>query len=112
MITVQRAAKAVGKHLSRLTLKARTALGAAKDRHCPACRCDVAGFFRYGDCAEWGCPSCGASPRERLMHWLMDEGALSLPAHASILHMAPNEGSLVRRLKSRSEEHTSELQSH
>lgn len=97
MITAQRVLKAAGKHVSRTLLGARSAMGAAKDRHCPACRSDVAGFFRYGDEAEWGCIACGASPRERLMHALLDAGRITLPAGGSILHCAPNEGSLVQR---------------
>ena len=74
MITAQRVLKAAGKHVSRTLLGARSALGAARDRHCPACRRDVAGFFRYGAEGEWGCIACGASPRERLMHALLDAG--------------------------------------
>jgi SAM-dependent methyltransferase len=97
MITSQRVLKAAGKHVSRTILRARSALGAAKDRYCPACRTDVAGFFRYGAESEWGCLNCGASPRERLMHALLDGGQISLPAGAAILHCAPNEASLVQR---------------
>lgn len=100
MITAQRATKAARKHASRAVLAARTLLGARKDRHCPACGADVAGFFRYGDCAEWGCPACGASPRERLVHHLLDTGGIAAPAGGAILHMAPNEASLVARLRS------------
>jgi len=99
MITTQRVLKAAGKQASRAVLAARTALGAARARHCPACGSDVAGFFRYGAEAEWGCPNCGASPRERLMHALLDAGLISLPSGAAILHCAPNEGSLVLRLR-------------
>jgi len=97
MLTAQRVQKALGKHVSRAWLSVRSALGAAKDRHCPACRRDVAGFFRYGAEAEWGCIACGASPRERLMHALLDTGRIALPPGGSVLHCAPNEGSLVQR---------------
>lgn len=97
MITFQRVAKAVGKHLTRTMLVLRRAMGARANRACPACGQSVVGFFRYGDNAEWGCPSCGASPRERLMNHLIAEKTLTVPEHGSILHMAPNEGSLVRR---------------
>lgn len=97
MITVQRVAKAAGKHLTRAVLKVRKALGARANRGCPACGTTVVGFFRYGDNREWGCPNCGASPRERLMNWLVGEGRLTVPTHGAILHMAPNEASLVRR---------------
>lgn len=97
MITTQRVLKAAGKHGSRAALAVRGMLGARKDRHCPACRQAVAGFFRYGAEAEWGCPNCGASPRERLMHALLDAGEIGIPAGAAILHCAPNEASLVQR---------------
>ncbi|MBT2185716.1 methyltransferase domain-containing protein [Sphingobium nicotianae] len=97
MITSQRILKAAGKHFSRSMLAARAALGAHKDWHCPACRHDVAGFFRYGAEREWGCIRCGASPRERLMHALLDAGLITIPDGAAILHCAPNEGSLVQR---------------
>lgn len=97
MITTKRAAKAAGKHVSRGMLALRAALGAKPRFTCPACDGSVVGFFRYGDNAHWGCPRCGASPRERLMHWLLDERRIALPKRAAILHMAPNEASLVRR---------------
>lgn len=99
MITFQRAAKAAGKHVSRGVLGARALLGAKKDYQCPACTSAVVGFFRYGDCADWGCPVCGSSPRERLVNHLIDTGTLALPKDAAILHMAPNEGSLVSRFR-------------
>jgi len=99
MITAARAMKAAGKHLSRGLLAARAGLGARADRHCPACDGDVVGFFRYGDCAQWGCPACGASPRERLVHHLLDTRRIDAPEGSAILHMAPNEGSLVSRLR-------------
>lgn len=99
MITARRAMKAAGKYLSRAILAARTVLGARADRHCPACGGDVVGFFRYGDCADWGCPACGASPRERLVNHLIDRKALVLPAGGAILHMAPGEASLVARFR-------------
>ncbi|MBB6122802.1 class I SAM-dependent methyltransferase [Sphingobium subterraneum] len=97
MITAQRAGKAAGKHVSRALLGLRSLLGARQDHHCPACGGDVVGFFRYGDCADWGCPACGASPRERLVNALLDAGVLALPQSGAILHMAPSEQSLVNR---------------
>jgi len=97
VITVQRVAKAAGKHLTKTALTLRKALGARATRSCPACGGAVVGFFRYGDNGEWGCPQCGASPRERLMNWLIQQGTLTVPTAGAILHMAPNEGSLVRR---------------
>ena len=97
MITFQRVAKAAGKHLTRTMLVLRKAVGARANRACTACGQSVVGFFRYGDNAEWGCPNCGASPRERLMNHLIAEKTLTVPEQGAILHMAPNEGSLVRR---------------
>lgn len=99
MITARRAMKAAGKHASRAMLAARAGLGARAVRHCPACGADVVGFFRYGECAEWGCPACGASPRERLVHYLLDTGRIAAPEGGAVLHMAPNEASLVARLR-------------
>lgn len=99
MITIQRAAKAAGKHMSRATLALRKATGRKKRFECPACDAPVVGFFRYGQCARWGCPECGASPRERLMNHLIQQQALSLPERGAILHLAPNEASLVRHFR-------------
>ncbi len=99
MITIHRVAKAAGKQMSRVGLRLRMLAGAKADRHCPACRSDVIGFFRYGAAREWGCPRCGASPRERLMHYLLDTGAIDLPRGSAVLHCAPNEASLVARIR-------------
>jgi SAM-dependent methyltransferase len=99
MITAQRIWKAIGKHATRTALKIRALLGSKRDRHCPACRADIVGFFRYGAERAWGCPNCGASPRERLMHALLDSGQLRIPDGAAILHCAPNEASLVVRFR-------------
>ena len=99
MITAQRAGKAAGKHVSRTLLGLRSLLGADRNRHCPACGADIVGFFRYGDCGDWGCPACGASPRERLVNALLDTGRLTLPNGGAILHMAPSEHSLVKRFR-------------
>jgi len=99
MITAQRVMKAAGKHVSRGLLAAKAAAGAKADRHCPACGSDVVGFFRYGETAEWGCPKCGASPRERLVNLMIERGRLRLPEGGAILHMAPNEASLVGRFR-------------
>ncbi|EZP68324.1 Glycosyl transferase [Sphingomonas paucimobilis] len=103
MITFQRVAKAAGKHLTRAMLAARKAMGARANRACPACGKAVVGFFRYGGNAEWGCPDCGASPRERLMNHLIATNVLRVPVEGAILHMAPNEGSLVRRFSAASD---------
>jgi SAM-dependent methyltransferase len=100
VITFKRISKALGKHVTRSWLKLRAATGAARTRHCPACDRDVVGFFRYGEEAEWGCPLCAASPRERLMHALLDSGRIAVPPGGAVLHCAPNEGSLVQRFRS------------
>ena len=105
MITAQRAMKAAGKHVSRGLLAVRAGLGARAERHCPACGANVVGFFRYGDCAEWGCPACASSPRERLVNHLIDSGRLALPQGGAILHMAPNEASLVARFGRRARDY-------
>lgn len=97
MITFQRVAKAAGKHMTKLALVLRKAAGARAGHGCPACGATVVGFFRYGGEAEWGCPECGASPRERLMNYLITTGLITVPQTGAILHMAPNESSLVRR---------------
>lgn len=99
MITTKRLAKAVSKHATRLALRLASLGGARARRHCPACRTDVVGFFRYGSQREWGCPKCGASPRERLMHYLLDQGVIAVPRGSAVLHCAPNEGSLVARFR-------------
>lgn len=99
MLTTKRVRKALSKRTSRARLAVLSTIGAATTRYCPACRTDVVGFFRYGANAEWGCPSCGASPRERLMHALLDSGTLAVPDGGSVLHCAPSETRLVTRLK-------------
>lgn len=96
MITVQRVVKAAGRQLSKTKLKCLKAFGAAASRECPACGAKVVGFFRYGDNREWGCPQCGASPRERLMSYLLRQGLLDVPVEGTILHIAPTERSLIR----------------
>lgn len=99
MLTVRRVRKAAGKRVSRTRVKVLTLLGAGKSRHCPACNSDVVGFFRYGKTKEWGCPECGAAPRQRLMHALLDAGMLEVSAGAAVLHCAPNENRLVERFR-------------
>ncbi|MPT47499.1 MAG: methyltransferase domain-containing protein [Sphingobium sp.] len=105
MITAQRVLKAAGKHVTRTALTVRAKLGAQANRHCPACGGAVVGFFRYGDNSEWGCPLCGASPRERLVNYLISRGGLVVPQGGAILHMAPNEGSLVEKFRSKAGEY-------
>lgn len=97
MITAQRITKYTTKMASRFCIAARTALGARKALHCPACNSAVVDFFRYGECAQWGCPQCAASPRERLVNYMLDIGQIALPTTGAILHVAPGEASLVKR---------------
>ena len=99
MLTAKRIRKAIGKRVSRARVKAVGALGAAADRYCPACKSHVVGFYSYGTTSEWGCPSCGAAPRQRLMHALLDVGELAVPQNAVVLHCAPNERRLVDRFR-------------
>jgi SAM-dependent methyltransferase len=99
MMTLQRIGKAIGKHATRAALRVRHAAGAARGRWCPACGRPVAGFFRYGAERAWGCPLCGASPRERLMHVLFETGRIVVPTDGAVLHVAPNEHRLVERLR-------------
>lgn len=101
MITFQRASKAAVKWASFGTLKLRALAGSKAQFHCTACGSDVVGFFRYGENARWGCPACGASPRQRLVAHLLDTGVLAIPAAGSVLHIAPNEAGLVERFKTR-----------
>lgn len=99
MLTIKRTRKAVRQRIARAHLKALTAVGAETSRFCPACRRDIVGFYRNGTRAEWGCPACGSSPRERLMHALLDAETLTIPAGATVLHCAPSEKRLVERLR-------------
>jgi len=96
MITIQRITKVMRRQFSKASLRLRKYLGAPPERVCPACETSVVGFFRYGNSAEWGCIECGASPRERLMNFLIINNAIRIPKDGSILHMAPSEKSLAR----------------
>jgi SAM-dependent methyltransferase len=96
MLTIKRASKSARKVISRGWLSVRTVLGAPRRRWCPACETAIVGFFTYGG-KEWGCPNCGASPRERFVNHCIDNGSLELFASAKVLHIAPSETSLVRR---------------
>ncbi|WP_342669868.1 methyltransferase domain-containing protein [Altererythrobacter ishigakiensis] len=73
-----------------------------KQKFCSACSKPIVGFFRYGGVREWGCPLCQASPRERLVNFLLSKGQLSIPKGASVLHVAPGEPSLVDRFRAKS----------
>ena len=99
VITFQRASKAAIKWASFSMLKVREAVGAKARYDCPACEKSVVGFFRYGANPSWGCPACGASPRQRLVAYLLDNKGLTVPPGGSVLHIAPNEAGLVRRFQ-------------
>lgn len=96
MLTAKRVSKAALRDVSRAWLKIRTICGAPREQWCPACETAVAGFFSYGD-SGWGCPRCGASPRERFVSYCLDNGHLELSPAAKVLHIAPSEANLVRR---------------
>jgi SAM-dependent methyltransferase len=99
MITRRRIQKVAGKIFSRSLIRIKTMTGAEKSRRCSACSSAVPGFFRYGDVPEWGCPICNASPRERLVNYAIANGLLAFDRGAAILHIAPNELSLVKRFR-------------
>lgn len=94
MLTIRRISKAAVRIASKTRLQIQAIGGSAKSSWCPACEQSVVGFFAYGG-RSWGCPSCGASPRERFVRWCLTQGLLALPTDARVLHMAPNEKSLA-----------------
>jgi SAM-dependent methyltransferase len=95
MLSVKRIAKGVGARVSRAGLRAR-ALVQDGARFCSACGSAVPGFYRYGGTADWGCPFCKSSPRERFVRQAIESGRLALPGrNGRILHVAPSEASLV-----------------
>jgi SAM-dependent methyltransferase len=96
VITRKRVLKAARRAISRLRLSVLESVGTKPGRVCPACHQKVVGFFSYGG-PDWGCPACGASPRERFVNVCIDLGLLRLPRSGTILHMAPSEKSLVAR---------------
>jgi SAM-dependent methyltransferase len=91
--------KALKREASRALLRIRALLGADRPYLCSACKGHVEGFFRYGDEPHWGCPQCGASPRERFVNTALDLGLLRLQEGVRILHIAPSEKSLVTRFR-------------
>lgn len=96
MLSLKRLAKAARSRASRAALRMAAAPAGDAPRFCNACDSAVPGFFRYGARKEWGCPYCGASPRERFVRHLVASGALRLPGPGGrILHVAPSERSLV-----------------
>jgi SAM-dependent methyltransferase len=100
VFTARRVLKWTGKHISRAWVRAKGITSReALSFQCPACTSAVAGFFRYGTQASWGCPKCGASPRERLINVAINSGALKLRPASRILQIAPSEKSLTRRFQ-------------
>lgn len=97
MLTLRRMGNALRKHASKAELNLRHRLSPRRDFACAACGEPIAGFFRYGSDRTWGCPKCGASPRERLVNVLIDSGVLDIASDSRILQIAPTEKSLVSR---------------
>src|ERR1700722_4358017 len=104
MLAYRRLLIAAQLRANRLIVLATEIMGRARRYHCPACETDVAAFYN-GPQGPFGCPHCASSPRERLAVHALRTKRLSIPPHASILHVAPNERSLHRLLKASSEEY-------
>jgi SAM-dependent methyltransferase len=97
MLTLRRVGNALRKRASQTELDFKHRLSSRRDFKCSACGEPTAGFFRYGPDPNWGCPMCGASPRERLVNVLIDGGVLNIATSSRILQVAPTEKSLVAR---------------
>jgi len=103
MITPKRVSKGLIRRGSKAIVLIKGKI-ASPTKFCTACETGVADFYRYGDNATWGCPRCNASPRERLMRYLLDRRMLQVPAQGAILHIAPSERSLVRLFREQAAE--------
>jgi len=97
MLTLRRFGNALQKRASQAKLGLKHRLSPRRKFKCAACGEPTAGFFRYGPDPNWGCPMCGASPRERLVNVLIDGGVLSIASSSRILQVAPTEKSLIAR---------------
>lgn len=96
MLSVKRIARGLRGRIGRAGLQLQGRLNPGGDYYCNACASAVPGFFAYGPTQDWGCPSCGSSPRERFVRHAVESGLLRLPGRNSrILHVAPSEQSLV-----------------
>lgn len=104
MYTFARLQKASTKQVDRLGLKIGQ-MFLKGERKCPACGATVLGFFRYGNVADWGCPECNASPRERLVNYLLQNQKINLGKTDSILHIAPSEKSLEQSFRARADKY-------
>jgi SAM-dependent methyltransferase len=98
MLTYRRISIAIRLRMNRLFGLAREMMVSERLYHCPACEADVAAFYD-GPQGPYGCPHCACSPRERLAVHALKTNSLKIPSGASILHMAPNERSLHRLLR-------------
>lgn len=96
MLSIKRIARGLRGRMSRSALRLQSRLQPGGDYFCNACDSAVPGFFAYGPTRDWGCPTCGSSPRERFVRHAVESGLLRLPGRNSrILHVAPSEQSLV-----------------
>lgn len=96
-ITFRRLTRKLHSLIARARAQGLTALPGPKKHQCNACNSAVAEFHAFGP-HTLICPVCGSSDRERLMVAFLDNGLLQVPAGSFILHVAPSERGLSRRL--------------
>lgn len=98
ILTTRRVAKGLKARASKMWWRHVAPLIKGRKCQCNACGAQVAGFYSYGG-RPFGCPSCGASDRERWVIYALDHGLLVEPSpKARVLHIAPGERHLVKRL--------------
>jgi len=102
--------KGAAMRLDRSRLQLLERLDPVRKFWCGACHKSCVGFFRYGTEVNWGCPHCGASPRERFVSYAIDQGLLQIGGGACVLQIAPNESGLVRRFRAAGNLVTGDLQ--
>lgn len=96
-LTVRRVSRKIGSHAGRLRALGLTLMPGEKRYRCNACERQHAGFHYFGEYTLL-CPLCGSRDRERFLISNLNQGNLSLPKHPRMLHIAPNEIGLSRRL--------------
>ena len=101
-VTPRRALKALQREASKLAIRVRESAGGERARSCPACGARTTAFYTYGG-PQWGCLTCNASPRERLMNLCLQRGRLQIRKNAKVLYIAPGESSLVRYFEAESD---------
>jgi SAM-dependent methyltransferase len=88
----------VASQLSRLSILAINRLQAVHSQECHACGRHTSSFYVFGG-RPFGCPYCRSSSRERFVLATIEQGRLPFPPTAAdILHIAPSERGVVRRL--------------